>query len=360
MGAAGLRVGTFLSPHLFSIKERVLFSSEDFSEDRLVHSVDTLCKKAEAWGIELSPFEILTCAVFFIFSDSNIDLAILEVGMGGRWDATNVSYPVASVIVSLGRDHTDYLGNDLLSIAMEKLPIARKGVPLILGRIPKMALEVSRKKALSMEAQLDEWGKNFFTLHNGADTFHYFGERVIPNVRLAMKGSNQWLNASLAFRVLELLGLPIVDSSVSSLESVVLPGRFQSVTVDGVNIVLDVAHNPLGVKTLASNLDLYFHKRPVWGFLQVLRDKPWVDMLKLIQKHFEKVFFVKPEVEDERVLSLAEAGPYASSIDGEVQRMEEFLEIMAEARNRGGVLVFSGSFNAVRDGLRWIDGLRRR
>ena len=355
LSALGLKTGGYLSPHLFNLEERVLLSVPGAKE--LPRIFEEMEKKSLDWKIELTPFELLTASIFVLFNNCGIDLAILEVGMGGRWDATNVTSPLVSIITSLGLDHTQFLGSTITTIAEEKFPIARQERPLILGNIPLTGLKVLREEGKSLETKTYEWGKDFFAIGRDRD-FCYVGDHIVPHIALAMEGSHQWVNASLALKAVELLGLPVNGCVVEGLKRAWLPGRMQVEEVKGVSVVLDVAHNPLALGVLIGGLRKRFGNRPVWVFLRLLKDKPWREFLKVAQKAFEKVYFLEVARDDDRALSptsaLVEVGmePRVFSFERQGKR------ILEKARKEEAVLVFTGSFGAVKEAMSWLNGLK--
>ena len=355
LNALGVRVGGYLSPHLNSLRERVMIPQSCAQEWELESFIEELQSKALRWGIDLSPFELLTAAVFVIFNNCSIDLAVMEVGMGGRWDATNVSDPVASIIVSLGMDHTQYLGHSLSAIALEKLPIARRGRPLVLGNIPLEGLKAIREGNRAIGAVFHEWQKDFFAMGCAGEGFCYVGDGVFSPLRLKLEGQHQWINASIALRTMEVLGFPLTAGVLRALQGTWLPGRMQMEVVKGVPVVFDVAHNPLALKTLLGSLRSRFPERPLWAFFQLLKDKPWQDALKLILGGFERTFFLNLTYED-RGLLYSHLVTYGS-VEGFIRGREDWEGLLQEARDEGAVMVFTGSFGAVKEGMLWVAGV---
>jgi len=350
--AQGVKVGAYLSPHLYRLEERILLSAP--KSYQLTAVVAEMERMATKWNIELSPFELLTSAVFVLFSNCGIELALLEVGMGGRWDATNITSPLVSIITSLGLDHTQYLGPDLASIAMEKFHIARKGRPLILGNIPQKGLKVLRQKGRALGAFIFEWNKDFFSLDRGPKEFCYVGDGVVPEVRLSMEGDHQRINASLALRTLEALKFPINGGVLRGLMKTWLPGRMQIEEVEGVPVILDVAHNLLALQVFISFVRRRFVNRPIWAFLRLLQDKPWMDLLKTALENFEEVYFLEIPDDDGREVSIALVPDGIPVKPLNLRR--QGIEILERAKEMKAVLVFTGSFGAVREALNWVNG----
>ena len=349
LSASGVRVGAYLSPHLLHIKERIKVPER--VEDKDIEGVFVeLKKKSHRWSIDLSPFELFTAAVFVIFQNMGVDLAILEVGMGGRWDATNVTNPMASLVVSLGIDHTKYLGRTIEAIAHEKFFIARSGKPMIIGLLPLPALRVFRELGTDQGVLFDEYGKDFVIIPE-AEGFCYAGNGIIPHLKTGMEGRHQWINATLAIRTLELLGMPLGDVT-PILRETQLPGRFQVEEFEGVTLVLDVAHNPLALEALTETLRRRFPEKPIWAVFQFLRDKPHREMLTFLRREFRGLFHAP--------LDLEGRGLKDGEITGEginnIKTKRDWLFLLERAQKKGAVIVATGCFGVVREVHKWLHG----
>ena len=349
LNASGVKVGAYLSPHLIQLRERIKIP-ERLEEEDIEDVLAELEKKSQKWKVDLSPFELFTAAVFMVFQNLGIDLAILEVGMGGRWDATNVTDPIASLVVSVGMDHTRYLGRNIEAIACEKFLIARPGKPLIVGLLPLPALRVFRDMGTGRGVPIDEYQRGF-TVIPETKGFCYVGYRVIPHLLTGMEGRHQWVNAALAIRTLEVLEMPLVRAA-QALKETKLPGRFQVEEFKGVTLVLDVAHNPLALETLIGALKERFPKRPLWVVFQLLRDKPYKEMVKLLERNFERFFHVPLDLGGR---GLKDKEVVGRGIDG-VRKREEWLSLLERAREQGAVLVVTGCFGVVKEVNKWLHG----
>jgi len=246
----GLTVGLYTSPHLVFLGERVQVNRQPLSPEELCRYVELVRPHAEAMAkadpINIpSYFEFMTAAAFLRFKDAKVDLALIEVGLGGRLDATNVVQPQLCIITSIGFDHMDFLGDTLGKIAMEKAGIIKPGVPVVIGRLPPEAEVAIRAVAKEHRAPV----------HSVREVF---GENIenYPNTRLA--GSHQRVNAAtatLATRVLQ-KQFPVTDAALeSALAEVDWPARWQKFSLtDGRTLILDASHNLEGALTLDENL----------------------------------------------------------------------------------------------------------
>lgn len=260
--AAGLRTGLYTSPHLISPQERIaidgqMLSAEAFVAlaERILPLVDTLPEG------RLTFFEALTCMAFLAFREAPTDAVVLEVGLGGRLDATNVTTPRVSVITPIGLDHTEYLGPTEADILREKAGVLRPGVPCVAGVAPELRERVLTPLCAAAGVPLVAVGRDVhYALHAG--TLDYSGPRwQFAGLPLALPGVYQGGNAALALAAAEALaaqGLPLTERAVrAGLLATRWPGRFQ-VAETAPPFVLDVAHNPHGAEALAAALTAQF------------------------------------------------------------------------------------------------------
>ncbi|HET7396599.1 MAG TPA: bifunctional tetrahydrofolate synthase/dihydrofolate synthase [Gammaproteobacteria bacterium] len=250
--AQGYKVGAYTSPHLLRYNERVRVEGVEAGDQEFC---DAFAKIDAARGdISLTYFEFGTLAAFEIFNRHQIEIAVLEVGMGGRLDAVNVLEPDAALVVSVGLDHQEWLGNDRDSIGYEKAGIYRSGRPAICGdrEPPARLLETARQRG----AHLRRLGTDFDWTATASGWRWYSGETALDNLPPpSLPGRIQFDNASSAIAVLQ--ALPVLEVSVDAIRagliSADLPARFQRVS-GPVEMVFDVAHNPDAARVLAANL----------------------------------------------------------------------------------------------------------
>lgn len=242
--AEGYRVGVTISPHLQQVNERMSVNGQDISDeelDALLQDVD-LARRAWARGQEDMPedrvltyFEVVTAAAFLWFARQKVDVAVVEVGLGGRLDATNVVDAVVSAVVSIGLDHTDKLGPDLASIAAEKAGIFKSGRPAVLGPLKPPALRVVRAIAGERGTPLVEPGEGYRVKgRNHAFTFTC-GGTVLKDLSIPMLGEHQLENAGVALGILHHLPpqLAVSERAIrEGLAQVTLPGRIEWLAPD--------------------------------------------------------------------------------------------------------------------------------
>ncbi len=277
--AAGWRTGMYTSPHLVKLGERVQVDRTPLTPDEIVSYVQELRPIAERFSngvVEDHPsyFEFMTAMALLQFKRKKCDIGLLEVGLGGRLDATNIIRPLLSVITSIGMDHCEMLGMTLAEIAAEKAGIIKQGLPVIMGRLPPEAETVVREKAALMDAPICSVREEF-----GEDLENY------PHSNL--EGDYQRWNAATATLAARVLGdtWRITDEFISSgLTHVDWPGRWQRVQLGSRLLILDSSHNPEGATVLDSNLQHLIEetgRKPVviTGVLGTVRAQPLIEVI---------------------------------------------------------------------------------
>jgi len=252
--AAGLRTGLFTSPHLVTFRERIRINGEMAGMAEIAEQLTRI--RAICEGMEPTFFEITTALAFEIFRRADLDVIVLETGLGGRLDSTNVIHPRVAVITSVGLDHTHILGGTLGEIAREKAGIIKPGAPVVTGPLPEEAAAVVAEVAAERGAAL---------------------MRVTEPVRdyaVGLRGAHQRMNASVALRALEAAGLEIAAGTVAEgLGRVSWPGRFQYARRGSRGFILDGAHNPEAARGLAETWREMYGGSRAQVILGVVRDK---------------------------------------------------------------------------------------
>ncbi|MDP2137970.1 MAG: folylpolyglutamate synthase/dihydrofolate synthase family protein [Candidatus Didemnitutus sp.] len=246
----GLRTGLYTSPHLVKLGERVQVNRQILTEAEIiayVNELDPVAQRLGAAGPDDFPsfFEFMTGMAFLQFARQQVDVGVIEVGMGGRLDATNVVQPEVTAITSIGLDHVAELGDNVTKIAKEKAGIIKEGRPLVLGRVPAEAEQAIRDLARLRHAPV----------HSVREIF---GENLADYPPTNLAGDYQRWNAATAVLIARLLRgrFPQLDDDVINrgLRSVNWPGRWQRTTLGGRTLILDSSHNPEGAQVLENNL----------------------------------------------------------------------------------------------------------
>ncbi|QDH16798.1 bifunctional folylpolyglutamate synthase/dihydrofolate synthase [Swingsia samuiensis] len=299
--AAGLRAHVMTSPHLVSVTERFRLAGTLVTEDVLVETFEEI-ERVNA-GAPITVFEVLTAAGFLLFSRVPADVVILEVGLGGRFDATNViSKPVACVITPVSLDHQAFLGDSVAAIAGEKAGIIKSHVPVIIGQQQPEALEVIRARAKELDAPVYALGDAFQVYREGEE-LHYKdskGALVLPLPRL--EGEHQASNSGVAIAALRMSGLKLPDQAYAGIAQTVWPARLQrlnghlaEILPSGWELYLDGGHNPNAGEMLGRVLDQWDDK-PTYVIAGVKQSKDIRGFLEPLLERAESVQVVaEPE-----------------------------------------------------------------
>lgn len=355
--AAGKRVGLYTSPHLVSCRERIRVGGAPISTAALDEAVERL--RAAYRGPPLTYFEAMTALAFDHFARARVDVAVIEVGLGGRLDATNVpgSDLRATVVTRLGLDHAEWLGETIEAIAAEKGAICRQGVPLVTAPQPAGALAVLERIAAERGAPLVVAGRDA-TLVPGEGGLSWEGRRWrIDGIRLGLKGAHQAQNAAVALATLEACGLGVDETAaLEGLRAARWPGRLEVVGERPV-VVLDGAHNPDGAAALADSFpSLWPGVRPQLVF-GVLGDKARHGMMEALLPLAARVHLCTPD--SPRAVPAASLAEEARGHAREVEvhaTVEAALDAARAAAGAAGVVLVCGSLYLVGEARRLLCG----
>lgn len=294
--AAGYRTGLFISPYIMRFNERMQVNGMPISDEELAEIITEVQPVAESMAERPTEFEIITAAAFLWFARQKCDIVVLETGLGGRLDATNlISKNVCTVITNLGMDHTEYLGNTLGEIAGEKCGILKPGCPVVAYRSAPEAMKVIRARAKELECPVRtaDFGKiKALSADLQGQTFQY---KQFPELTVHLLGAHQLKNAAVALETISVLrkaGWEIPDEAVvQGMDATRWPGRFE-VLQDNPMVIVDGAHNPQGVESLIAAVKEYLPGQHIVCVTGVLADKDWkpmMDRLKTVVSDFVAV-----------------------------------------------------------------------
>jgi dihydrofolate synthase/folylpolyglutamate synthase len=310
LSCAGHKTGLYTSPHLVDLTERISVDGKDISRQEITDIVAELQPiishiNFHAEYGKLSTFEVLTAMGFVYFARNGAKLQVLETGMGGRLDATNVIEPLVAVITLIGLDHTAVLGNTLGLIAGEKAGIIKRGSTVVSAVQPEAAAVVIREQCLKKEAKLIDVGNSIQCRHAGYENrfqlFEIISERNSYDIKLPLVGSYQGGNLCCAVAALEELtekGIPISKEEIEvGLQRVNWPGRFQVVTSHPL-VIVDGAHNPEAIRALMGSLDHYIAGHGYKNgrrtlVLGISSDKDLQGMAALLRGFFNRVIITR-------------------------------------------------------------------
>lgn len=354
LSRAGHRTGCYTSPHLCSFRERILVDGRPLAEDALLGYADDVRDAVVRFGLTF--FEAVTVLAMHAFREEGVGIAALEVGLGGRLDATNVVRPEVTAVTNVAMDHADFLGDTLELIAREKAGIMKPGVPFATAEAAPDIRELLRALAL-------ERGSPFFVVEPpDADAVEIADDHTtlrLPTerwgeleLRTPLVGLHQASNAALAVRVLEQLDerwRPTAEQVVEGVAAVVYHGRDEVERIDGRTWLFDVAHNTAGILSLVDTIDRLELPRPLVALIGVLGDKDWHSMLPPLLSRVDAAFLTQPpSAPEERRWNPIEAANEVDELTV-VRVVEDFVAALGHAAERAehGTVVVTGSVHTV-------------
>jgi dihydrofolate synthase/folylpolyglutamate synthase len=359
--ARGFRVARYTSPHLVDFRERMLVDGDPVSETAIVDFVERWTPTIERLGATF--FEATTAMAFELFAKAAPDVAIVEVGLGGRLDATNVVDPMMAIVTNIGMDHTEYLGDTLDAIAQEKAGIFKQVRPAIIGeRDARIRAGLTRHaraaRATPVRAVFEREAVRDVRVGPKGTSFAMSecaggGDDAATSIACttSLHGRHQAYNTAVALTALACLPPPFTTPALAaqeSLASVHLPGRFD---VRG-PLIFDVAHNRNGVAVSAETLIAFAPPKPWTIVLSVLADKDWRGMItELGSVADEIVLTTAPTSPESRRWNAHEAGHFAAQRGLNAIVVDDFGRALAHAADRGGTTLITGSFHTVGDAM---------
>jgi len=352
----GYRVGTYISPHLQSITERYLINGAKIEENVFADYVAVIKENIEKMisaGMEKpSQFEALTALAFLYFKDMDVDVAVVEVGLGGRYDATNVLDSVISIITSISYDHMDILGNTIEKIAYEKAGIIKRNQTTILypqryQEAEKVIEAVCQEQETScIKVSPKDVLQKGFGLDGQIMDYSYNGE-IFRDIKLPLLGDHQLLNAAVAITAavkLKELGYEISENSIrKGIENVKWPGRLSIISKDPF-MIIDGAHNEDGIYALSKALKKYFHDKEIVMIIGMLRDKNHRDSISMLGPLASKIIATEPM--SERALSASELAEEAKEHCSEVYAIPSITQAIEKAKDiadNNSIILICGS-----------------
>ena len=303
--ALGLRTGLITSPHLHQVSERIRLNGDPIPAAKFVEIYDELepylaivdSESLANGGPAMSYFEVLTGMAFAAFADAPVDVAVVEVGMGGTWDATNVVSPLVSVVMPIGLDHAEYLGDTVELVATEKSGIIKTGAIAVLSYQDPIPAEILLKRAVLVDAAVARQGVEFSVRDRamaiGGQALNLDGlNGNYDEILLPLFGAHQAANASVALAAVEaFFGGTVtldIDAVREGFGSVTSPGRMEIVRRSP-TVIVDAAHNPHGAISLATALEESFTFEQIIGVVSVMADKDVLGLLQALEPVFNEI-----------------------------------------------------------------------
>ncbi len=300
--AGGYRVGLYTSPHLIDFRERIRVQNDDISEEHVCEITERIRCRTDT-SDSLTFFEITTAMAFQYFLDQRVDIAVIEVGLGGRYDATNVLDPLGVLITGIALDHEMYLGGTLPDIAREKAGIIHSQVPVVLGAVSESVKSVFEASTQQSDAVLFHYGQDFSMSQSAQGTFTYHGIREeIPGLNPNLLGQHQVNNAACALALLESATRERFPLSVNDiqygLKHVRWKGRLEIIQRDPI-VIVDGAHNPCGAQVLFDFLESQLHDCPdrkIIVILGMMDDKHHAEFTQVLFPLISTLILTRPHM----------------------------------------------------------------
>lgn len=309
---SGYKVGLYTSPHLVRFNERICINNKPVSNANVVASYEAV-NKASCGARKPTFFELTTAMALYEFNKQKVDWAVIETGMGGRLDATNIINPVISIISNISLEHQKYLGNTIGRIAEEKGGIIKKCVPVITGVKQKNGVSALKKISNKQSAPFYRFGDAFRIRRGKNGTFTYFGiDNIWRNMRSGLLGTHQVDNAALVLAACEILNKNKAELSIQSIKDGLAQNNWQGrleIASSSPFILLDGAHNLIATRCLAKYLSENLTKRKITLVTGILDDKPYAAMLACLLPLCNKAILTMPKtnraIEPEKLYSIA-------------------------------------------------------
>jgi len=337
----GYTVGSFFSPHTISPRERIQINGKWIDEKELIDYEEDILRVSRA-GYAITYWEGLAALAYKYFKDKNADFAVVEVMMGGRYDATNVAYPAISIITNVSRDHTDFLGEEIDKIAWEKAGTI-KGNLAITGA--EDGFGIIKKEVEETEGRLRSLGRDFFCekaeISDSGNVFDYLGYEFYKEVKTKMVGDYQVKNAALAIAAAEEMGVE-EEEIKAGVEKTIHPGRIQILSKKPL-LIVDAAHNPEGIGNLVANLHLFDYEN-LSVLFSAKKTKDWRKMISLVAPHASHITATEFGDDSVSAENIAKEATFYTKSSLEQNPAKAF----EDAREKGDALLVCGSIHLIR------------
>ena len=354
LAAKGMRVATYTSPHLIDFRERMTVAGTLIPASDVIAFVTRYTPLVEEIGASF--FEATTAMAFDYFARAGADVALVEAGLGGRLDSTNVLQPLVAGVTSIGLDHTEYLGSTLEEIAGEKAGIFKPGAAAVIGETDPRIRDLLAERARAAGASTVRVTSREIELERvdvddaGTTCMLRWGGRS-ATLRTPLAGRHQAANLAAALLMLDAAGPAYamgLDEAGAHLERVRIPGRFQHVGP----YIFDVAHNPAGIEVVAQTLASVRPPQPIAAVLCVLGDKDWRAMIAALNRVVPRFILTNaPTAPASRRWNLDDALEFARGIGADAVADADFRHALASARTGAATVLVTGSFHTVGDAM---------
>jgi dihydrofolate synthase / folylpolyglutamate synthase len=343
--AGGYKTGLYTSPHLVDVRERIAVNKKEISPNDFARIIATVKKEISG---PATYFEVLTAAAFLYFQRRVVDIAVLEVGLGGRLDATNVCLPLVSVITNIGFDHTVYLGNTLTAIAREKAGIIKKHGVCVTAAKQKKVLDVMENVCRRNKADFYRVGKDVKNKQLKDGSFNYSGlYGTLNNLTVGLAGRHQLDNAALALAAVEIAGTKGFPVDAAAIKKGLRNTRWEArleILHHQPLFVIDGAHNPAGISVLCRALKNDFTYRRLFLIFSTLADKDYRKMLQKIVQLPQQIILT--QLKSPRAVPVAELYNCVKKLGYEAivaENVTEAVELAFDLAGVGDMICAAGS-----------------
>jgi dihydrofolate synthase/folylpolyglutamate synthase len=360
LNASGLKTGLFTSPHLISFTERISINDQRISEDEIVNLTSKIRKLISNIDINPTFFEFVTALAFYYFSMNNVEWAVIETGMGGRLDATNIIKPDITIITNISLDHCEFLGNSITDITYEKAGIIKQETPLLTSSLDSEVISQLTGIANMHDVEMHLYDRDFRGSINKIDaagiSFNYSGDSNLRDLFVPLSGEYQLYNMCLAIRACEILkkkGLSISERTIiSGLQNIRLEGRLEQLS-DDPPIIIDGAHNPAAAVSLSNTVKTVFPDKNIILIVGIMNDKNISGILSPLIDTAESVILTKarydraatPDKMEEIISDIAKSGKiHDRSKIINTDSVGEALNLAKSICNENSIILICGSF----------------
>ena len=356
---SGFKVGLFTSPHLISFTERIRINNIQITEQNVIDLAAKIRGLIERTSLKPTFFEFVTAMAFYYFASEKVDFGIIETGMGGRFDSTNVIEPEISIITNIGLDHCEFLGDTISDITFEKAGIIKPHVPVITASTNPAVLKQLSDIAAERGSEIHIYDRDFkgslLSMDDKHLEFDYTGHGIYNNLSLPLSGGYQLFNVCTAIRGSELLmekGVSIPDRAISEgVSKVKLEGRFEYVS-ENPPIILDGAHNPEATRSLSSSLGDILPGKEIILIVGVMNDKDIGGIMGPLINSANSIILTKAAYEraastqimTETITSLYNSGINAATDISSTETVAEAIDLAKSRCNENAVILITGSF----------------
>jgi len=358
---SGYKTGLYTSPHLVRINERIKINSHNINDALLykyLTEIDCIISNDES--ISPTYFDILTAAAFLYFRDESVDIAIIETGLGGRLDSTNVIIPEISIITDISFDHIDILGNKIEDITKEKCGIIKPSIPVITSNTDPEIISIIEQYSAKNRSKLYSYNCDFFTQNIKRDNDHFMfdyssDDAILPKISLSLFPQHQIKNSAVVITALNYLrvnGFQSISNDViyKELEKIQVPGRFQLLYTNPV-IIYDPAHNFDALNNLINGLEKFYSDKKKVFVLSMMKDKADTKTLDLLKKQ-DVVYFL---LNDERAY-IPDNDKFKLIISDE----NIVVDILQQTDDINGMIIFTGTFRIYNHAVNITNELQKR